>query len=917
MISCIFICAVFIISCSSAPTETPTTEQELTVHQMILNGQTANSKDLFQSRVDVNLQDENGNTPLHIAAQVNNSDMAVFLLTQGALTEIQNNAGDTPLFTAIRNNSYETARDLVQMDANIFARDVLAKTAFEAAIQNADFFDAIITPKTGLLHDENGNTITHYATLAENTAAIEFIINKKLPVSDKNNAGEMPLDTAFKKNNSITSIHIAALLIQGNATPTYGEFDYFERAIKTRNTNLRFSDGQTPLQAAAIRNHPAVITYLLNNGASINTKDVSGATALHYAVRNSNTQIVQELLIAGADTNSPDSSSKTPLLRIISTENRVALYNLLLTYGANPNAKDIYGDTALHVATMLNAEVEVLQMLINAGADVNERNKKGSSPIAVAIETKNSQHTAFYARTGADIHSENLDSLTPLMRALKAEQELFRACITPQNISTRDSYGNTVLHVAVKERAATPYIEYLLESGADINTQNKVGDSPLYIAVDKNFKDIGELLLAQNADVFATNAKNFSPLHIALQRGGATREWVIVSSVIEATDSTGNTPLHYAALWQFNESINYLLQKGAHINERNANGETALFTAVQAESPTTIAILINSGIDSEIRDFLGNTALHASARWGSEKAAVALIQNGANINAQNVAGKTPLAEALRIGALDMALLYLDNGANCNIPDSLGKTALIDAIQVKNLNGVQLLLEYNALTTVQDMYGRNAYHEAVLSGEIALINLIASTGANPFARDFFGETPFSLSLNASPEIIQAVLGMQKDIMDSDGNTPIHIAVAKKAPNATLSLLIDLGYPLDTRNSAGLTPLLSALELGEYEAALSLLNAGADPYIADQNGNNPVSLLLLAKKENSVDFVRAIGTKTDISGDGILHYAARIADVESVELLLSLGLDKYILNISGETPYDIANRWQRPEIARLLQ
>ena len=54
-----------------------------------------------------------------------------------------------------------------------------------------------------------------------------------------------------------------------------------------------------------------------------------------------------------------------------------------------------------------------------------------------------------------------------------------------------------------------------------------------------------------------------------------------------------------------------------------------------------------------------------------------------------------------------------------------------------------------------------------------------------------------------------------------------------------------------------------------------------------------------------------------GDGILHYAARIADVETMKKLVTMGLDKTLKNISGEKPYDMAIRWQRPEIAELLK
>jgi ankyrin repeat protein len=66
----------------------------------------------------------------------------------------------------------------------------------------------------------------------------------------------------------------------------------------------------------------------------------------------------------------------------------------------------------------------------------------------------------------------------------------------------------------------------------------------------------------------------------------------------------------------------------------------------------------------------------------------------------------------------------------------------------------------------------------------------------------------------------------------------------------------------------------------------------------------------------EIVKLAGNKTDYQGEGILHYAARIADAKTVQKLLEKGLDRTVRNISGETPHDIAVRWQRKDIIDLL-
>jgi ankyrin repeat protein len=67
----------------------------------------------------------------------------------------------------------------------------------------------------------------------------------------------------------------------------------------------------------------------------------------------------------------------------------------------------------------------------------------------------------------------------------------------------------------------------------------------------------------------------------------------------------------------------------------------------------------------------------------------------------------------------------------------------------------------------------------------------------------------------------------------------------------------------------------------------------------------------------NIAKIAGNRTDQRGDGLLHYAAQIADPEDVQTLLALGLDKSRRYSSGETPRDIALRWQKPDVARALQ
>jgi ankyrin repeat protein len=238
---------------------------------------------------------------------------------------------------------------------------------------------------------------------------------------------------------------------------------------------------------------------------------------------------------------------------------------------------------------------------------------------------------------------------------------------------------------------------------------------------------------------------------------------------------------------QLNQVVGFITEKGGDLNARNANGETPIFGAVKADSSQTIQAILRAGgsrkADVNARDFLGNRPPRVHPLGGGD-AAGALIAfdaqyNGKKlINARNLAGKTALHDASRTGNLAFARALLAAGADINAIDETGKTALTDAIQAGRVDAVRLLLDKGACRVMQDMYGRNAFHEAVEFAGDEIIVMMRNAGGNPMSRDSYGKTPLSLAFRKSTATVMAVIGSNTNLVDSDGNTPLHIAVAER-------------------------------------------------------------------------------------------------------------------------------------------
>ena len=922
------VCAalIFVSACA-------TVIRQPSIQELIMQGRYDEAKEIFKTKTDINACDENGDTALHVAARVNEADLVSFLIIKGADTEVQNKEGDTALHVAIKNDAIDAAKVLAIVHGDIFAKDSEENTALELALaKGEEWYDAMITSQTGKIRDVDGESIVHYFVKTRDELAIDRCIQVGVPLSVRDNYGFTPLDLAFKSAENSASIRIAARLLLAGATPVRGDFAYFEDAVRTHNMILRFNDGQTPLHIATIDGHTGIVDYILKEHTAVriadilSAQDISGATPLHEAVRYGRVDIARLLLASGANVNAMDSIGKTPILLIIPSAAQQNMYPLLLVHKANVNQKDMYGDTVLHVATMANVPVNTLSLLVSNGASVNERNKEGVTPLALAIETRHPEQVKFYSKSGADIYAEDMKGNTPLTKALESDsRKMLETLITGSNIAATDSSGNTALHIAIEKDAPLDYIRYLVDAGSDVNARNKNGDSVLFVTVQKNRRDAGDLLLEKNADIFATNTQNDSPLRLALTQGGEVQDWLITSKTLNSTDGSGNTPLHYAAEWHLNGAIIALIQKGAKVDAVNGNGESAIYSAVRGgdDSPSTINVLVSNGlvIDSRNklgRDNLGNTPLHAAVKWNGFNNAKTLVALGVDVDAQNLSGKTALSDACRSAKKDMAILLIRSGADINATDATGRTVLMDAISSSNEDMVRLLLQYKANVQVQEMSGQNAYHEAAVTGNIGIINMIRKAGGNPLSRDAAGETPFSLVLGAEISVIQAVLGNDTTISDSDGNTPIHIAVQKHASQKTMMQLLNIGYPASRRNGQGLTPLNEAVANNEKNQALVLLEYGADPYLSTTSGENALTAVFKTKNLELLDAIAKYNaTKSDRQGDGILHYAARFADKEIVEHLVSLKLDKSVRNISGETPAQMAERWGRKDIAEILR
>lgn len=196
-------------------------------------------------------------------------------------------------------------------------------------------------------------------------------------------------------------------------------------------------------------------------------------------------------------------------------------------------------------------------------------------------------------------------------------------------------------------------------------------------------------------------------------------------------DEKGVTPLMFAVQSGNAELVELLIDNGANVNAFPANGNTALHAAVIAANDTIAELLIKKGADVNAKNVKGLTPLHYAVWFGLPYLTDILIFYGSDINARDYQGNTPLMLAVFSGAKLSTRLLLENGANPNIPDSKGVTPLMVAAQFNDSVICNYLTSYGADLTLTDNKGANALCYAIANKSNDIVRCLSDLDAFKF------------------------------------------------------------------------------------------------------------------------------------------------------------------------------------------
>jgi ankyrin repeat protein len=475
--------------------------------------------------------------------------------------------------------------------------------------------------------------------------------------------------------------------------------------------------------------------------------------------------------------------------------------------------------TASELADLIqNGKREAALVLIDDGADINEAQGDGTTPLHWAVYQIDNELSSLLLARGAEPDVINRYGSSPLGEAVKVAAVdlvdlLLDAGADPE---APNADGQTALMLAARS-GSLEIAGALVEHGADVNAKESWrGQSALIWAADARFPAIVDLLIEHGADVDFRAASFDWPSQITSEPRAQYRP------------VGGLTPLLYAARSGCTACVESIVAAGADVDRPTPEGMTPLIVALDNGAFDTARFLLEAGANPHIWDWYGRTPLYVAVDMNN-------YLRGPRVSG-GAGGERPVT------GIEMIELLLETSVDPNpqlnmhrpsrggnigrFTDDLlttGATPLLRAAISQDIETMRVLLQYGALADLPNVQG--------------VTPLIAAAGMGTSTRD--------RGLNFGGNVEQRTIETLQLLLDAgaDINAGIVSSYDRTATIARSSSMTE---------REGHTALYGAVRRGWADVTEFLIANGAEVDIVDARGRTPIDVAMgrIGGRDNTV-------------------------------------------------------------------
>ena len=867
-------------------------------------------------------QNNDGKTPLHIASEKLSSEhgymeydsdekkVLLDLICCQESINVQDREGNMPLHIACRNCDLETATYLSKFQCDL---DLINKNhclPLHYAVRSLELVKIVASGCT-LMHMQNSDEMTplHIACRNDFVDVVKYLVFEKkcIPNEFKQSPGIYDALQIHLACKSKCDINLLKALANGQNVNNKRGYDY----------------AVTPIHIACENRNPLAVKLLLELKCDLLCKGVKGMLPIHVACSKSLECVQVMAPYTNNEVNQCDRDGNTPLHIAIQNNHLDIVVFLLSTLQCDVSIKNSQGELPLHLACKTNQHVVRMVMEkseFHHGTLVNYQTRyyPGDTPLHIACKLSALDIVKYLTESfdcEPSMRLRNKEDKLPVDYACEHSLEMVKLVCQPCTVGELMSleldpeewkYTNmyfikepTALDIACSKGSLDTVMYLINDKGCNLSGLKSLysalwyacGMLPIDSRVHSPKLDIVQFLIDKygfdpHMTVYGTSIFQYSCRINSLQL-------VKVLSVhkMDSQDGEGNTLLHYACRYGSIDIVKYLVEYGCNQNMVNSKGDSPLHMACQRSLEVT-KLLTNCDVNLKNGDL--DTPLHLACTSRTVGIAEHLIEDkNCDVKVKNKDGKYALHKAV-LNLLKIPNLVQRSDINCQ--DDHGDTPLHIACNMHFSNNmIQFLLSYQECRAdILNEDGDLAFH--------VFLDYISSR------QNSFNYPMYDTQLQIS-QIVKMILKRYRAAVvttNHDGLTPID-KVIMKSNLCIFDTLLKFGE-VDDETKKRL--LYKACEHGRSDIVHWLINHGASTDVTDDDDNYPQHSCFKSDY-NCLKTLKQLGPidvcKQDKNNDTILHLACKVKNKEVLKYILQ-SMDNCekafsIQNINKDTPFHL--------------